>query len=230
MRDHCMVRGAEAILPSPNRARFWTMEFHFIPDNIDLDFEELSEFLVSWAAPDLALRFIDLKLHFAGIPREQIENGYVRHAIYSLQAFRRVASLEMYLVDVLWDFKKPVEPKTLIARWDGGDDMHIHFLSPAVEVHDTGSEWGNQDDTDPDCCDPSKDLVSCYSEDEDEDQNGSENDGEDGSESGHGGEEDVGDNEHDDESLESVAGDHDESMMDNEHSENDNENGDNVED
>lgn len=105
MRDHCGVRGAQAILSSPHRARFWTMEFHFTTDNTNLDFEGVSDFLVSWAAPDLALRFIDLKLHFAGIPREQIENGYVRHAIYSLQAFRKVRSLEIYLVYVLWDFK-----------------------------------------------------------------------------------------------------------------------------
>ncbi|GAB7332605.1 hypothetical protein MBLNU13_g04374t1 [Cladosporium sp. NU13] len=229
MRDHCLVRGAEAIGPSRNRARFWIIEFHFIPDHLDLDFEGLHDFLVSWAAQDRALRFIDLKLHFPGIPREQIENGYVRHAIYSLQAFRKVASLELYVVHVLWDFKKPTEPKTLIARRDGSNDMRINFLAPAMEMYDIGSQWGNQDDTDPDCCDPSKDLVSCHSEDDDDDQSGSENEGEDGSESEHGGEEDDdGDDVHDGETLKRLDGHDDEGTMDNEHPLNDDEDGGDV--
>lgn len=143
MRDHCMVRPTEAILPSPNRARFWTMEFHFIPNAIDEDFEGLNEFLVRWAAPDLARRSIDLKLHFVDILREQIESGYVRHAIYSLQAVRKVASVELYLTEILWDFRNLGKPKDLIARWEGSDDkiyeqpvLMNHWLVPFYLEHD----------------------------------------------------------------------------------------------
>jgi hypothetical protein len=209
MRDHCMVRGAQAILPSPNRARFCTMEFHFIPNAIDEDFEGLNEFLVRWAAPDLAVRSIDLKLNFVDMTREQIEGGYVRHAIYSLQAFRKVASVELYLTEILWDFRNLGKPKELIARWDGGDDMRISFLTPAIQVHDTGSEWGNHDDIDPECCDPLKFSVLCSdsgSEEDDDDQSGS------GTEREYGSESDLAeDSKHDGDDIESVDGHDDES-------------------
>lgn len=79
--------------------------------------------------------------------------------------------------------------------------MRINFSTPEVEVHDTGSEWGNQDDTDPDCCDPSKDLHYGYSEDDEEDH----------SEHAISGERDVGEIAHDSEDIESNDGHDDES-------------------
>jgi hypothetical protein len=90
------------------------------------------------------------KLHFVDVPKEKIESGYVRHAIYSLQAFIKIGSLELYLAEILWDFSNLGKPKDPIARWDGGDDMRINFLTPAIPVHDIENEWGNQDDIDPD--------------------------------------------------------------------------------
>jgi hypothetical protein len=214
MRDHCLVRGAEAILPSPNRARFWAMEFFFITNGLYDDFEGIKDCLVSWAAPDLALRFIDLKLHFVDIPKEQTESGYVRHALYSIQAFRRVASLELCLAEVPWDIGNLGRLKELIARRDSSDDMHTVFLTPAIQVYDTGTEWGKQDDTDPDCCDTSKySLLRSDSdgEEEDEDPSGSETDGEDDNENEYRKYEDDGDSEHDSENLASVDGHDDES-------------------
>lgn len=168
LRDHCETWGSSAIIPSPNRARFWAIEFFVMSANTDSDLQMLQNFLDLQAGPDQALRFINIKLLFVGIPREDIESGSVLSAISNLQAFERVASLEVYLAEKLWDFRKSSKPKILIARWERSDDNQINFLTPAMEAHDMGSEWGHEDDTGPDCWSLSKDPPN-YGDSEDED-------------------------------------------------------------
>jgi len=217
IRDHCETSGEKAILSSPNRARFWAIEFFVMSNNTDHDLEMLKNFLDLRAGPDLALRSINIKLLFEDTPREEIESGSVRCALSDLQAYGKVASLKIYLADKLWDFQGSGEPKSLIARWDRSDDMSINFLTPAIEVHDMGSEWGHPSDTVPACCDPSKmkyygdseddEGSSSSTENDNENESGSETDGEDDNEIEHTGEEDDNrDSEHDGEDRESVGG------------------------
>ena len=156
LQDHCETWGGTALIPSPNRARFWAIEFFVMSANTDSDLKMLQTFLDLQAGPDQALRFINIKLLFVGLPREDIEGGSVLSAISNLQASKRVASPEIYLAEMLWDFTKSSKPKTLIARWHRSDDIRqVDFSTPALKVHDIGSEWSHKDDTDPAFCDPS---------------------------------------------------------------------------
>jgi hypothetical protein len=180
MRDHCQFWADHTLLPSPNRACFWAIEYFVMPHNTLHDLMMLKEFLNLRAGPDLALRSIDIKLLFMSKASEDIESGEVRRAISELQAFGRVASLEIYLAEKLWDFRKSGKPRVLIASWDRSDDTHINFLKPAMEIHDIGSEWGHPSDINPECCDPTEDLPTHGNDEGDkEDQSDSRNDGED---------------------------------------------------
>lgn len=183
-----MALGDETILPSPNRARFWAIEHFVMPGHECQDLDLLEYFLIRQACPDRALSSIDIKLFFLSTTREEIAGGSERSAISDLQASTKVDSLEIYLAEKLWDFRKSSKPKILIGRRDRSDDAHINFPTPGMEVHDIGSEWGRSSDIDPDCCDPSKDVPSHSDSDGDgEDQTGGELDGEDDEEEGAGG-------------------------------------------
>jgi hypothetical protein len=157
IRDHCKIWGRKAVLPSPNRARSWAIEFFVLAGgNIGDDLQMLKYFLNLQAGPDLALRSINIKLLFEDTPREEIESVITRRAISEVQVCEKVASLELYLAEKAWDYRRSGKAKILIARWDRSDDLHIDFSMPAVEFHDIGSEWGHPDDIDPDCCGSNK--------------------------------------------------------------------------
>jgi len=216
MRDHCATWADRVVLPSSNRAHLWTIEFFIMSEYTNYDLNMFKAFLDLQTGSNVTVRSINIKLLFEET-RDEIESGSVRRALSDLQACEKVASLEIYLIQKLWDYKGSGKPKFLIARWDRSDGMNIDFLKPAIEIYDMGSEWGHPNDVTPDCCDPSKIKYYGDSEDDggtssstannDESESGSEADGEDDNCNDHAGDEDDnGDNEHDDEGLEGVDG------------------------
>jgi hypothetical protein len=116
MRDHCSVWDSYAVLQSPNRARFWIIEFFVRSENIRDDLEMLMRFLNRWAIPDLALRTINIRLLFVDTSREYLQSSGMRRTLSGIQAIGRLASLEIYLADKLWDFRRSGTPKIMIAR------------------------------------------------------------------------------------------------------------------
>ena len=148
----------------------------------------LKAFLDLQTGPNTTVRSISIKLLFDDASREEIENGSVRRALSDLLACAKVASMEMYLVETLWNFKESGKPKYLIARWDRSDDLDITFLTPAMEIYGMGSEWGHPSDPDPDCYDLSTWFAeNSDSEDGGEDQSDSDTDGDEDDEDEHGG-------------------------------------------
>ena len=69
IRDHCEALGATTVLPSPNRARFWAIEYFVMPDHGCYDLDMLKYFLIRQAGPDLALSSINIKLLFVNTSR-----------------------------------------------------------------------------------------------------------------------------------------------------------------
>jgi hypothetical protein len=116
MRDHCSVWDSYAVLQSPNRARFWIIEFFVRSENIRDDLEMLMRFLNRWAIPDLALRTINIRLLFVDTSGEYLQSSGMRRTLSGIQAIGRLASLEIYLADKLWDFRRSGTPKIMIAR------------------------------------------------------------------------------------------------------------------
>lgn len=85
----------------------------------------LKAFLDLQTGLNTTVRSISIKLLFDDASREEIENGSVRRALSDLLDCAKVASIEMHLVEKLWDYKESGKPKLLIARWDRSDDMSI---------------------------------------------------------------------------------------------------------
>ena len=199
IRDHRDIYRDRAASPPSNRAQLWAIEFFIVSEYTLYDLITLKAFLNLQTGPNSTVRSISIKLLFEDIPREKIESGYVRRILSNLLACEKVASMEIYLVEKLWDLKESGEPKFLIARWDRSDDMNITFLTPAMEIYDMGSEWDHPSDTNPACCDHPEKCDPENSEDEDE-ESGSDANGEAGNEGG------AGNDEHGNEGFKSVDG------------------------
>jgi hypothetical protein len=144
--------GVAATFPgthTPYKATLWERSYHARSDSTLSDLKQLKHCLDAHAAPDLALRSINLKIYYGAYTQwdvEILEREDVRHALSQIHAIERVSLLEICLSVPSWSRKLRFPD----ASWRRGDPLFLNFAKSAKGPPNKGDQHAHSSiDSDP---------------------------------------------------------------------------------